>query len=142
MSNRRAYIDKLTPAERAIRDAMVAVEAIPGGHVLLTEAISLLQRAKDKVGDYVDQQRDAGNAETEFAWVIERGDSSPSAPTYWTGPSGLSGDDGGWSQDHMDAIRFAREEDARQVMCRFRYPNCRACEHGWIVRALSPQEGA
>ena len=69
---------------------------------------------------------------TEFAWVIERGDSSPDAPTYWTGPSSLSGEDGGWSQDSTDAIRFAREEDARKVAYYFRRPNCRICEHGWM----------
>lgn len=68
---------------------------------------------------------------TEFAWVIERGDSSPSAPTYWAGPADHS--DGRWSQDHMDAIRFAREEDARRVAYHFRQPNCRICEHGWMA---------
>ena len=49
------------------------------------------------------------SAQDEFAWVIERGDSQPSAPTYW------SGHDDRWSQDHMDAVRFSRKQDAERV---------------------------
>ena len=71
--------------------------------------------------------------ETEFAWVIERGDTPPSAPAYWTGGEG-------WSQDHMDAVRFARKQDGEKVAYHFRQPNCRVCEHGWIG-AIATKEG-
>lgn len=50
---RRICLDKLTHAERAIHDAMRAVEEA-GADVRLTSAIVLLQRAKDKVADFVD----------------------------------------------------------------------------------------
>jgi predicted RNase H-like nuclease (RuvC/YqgF family) len=50
---RRAYIDKLTPAETAIREAVLAVEAM-GADVRLTEAVILLGKARDRVADFVD----------------------------------------------------------------------------------------
>lgn len=50
---RRNRIDLYTPAETAIREAMIAVEAA-GCHPLLTDAVILLQQAKDKVADFVD----------------------------------------------------------------------------------------
>ena len=56
MSNeipRRAYINKLTPAEHAIYDAIAAVEAA-GADVRLTDAVNLLQAARHSVADYVD----------------------------------------------------------------------------------------
>lgn len=62
---------------------------------------------------------------TEYAWVIERGDSPPSSPTYYTGGSD------GWSQDHLDAIRFSRKQDAERAAYHLRWPNCRIAEHGW-----------
>lgn len=54
---RRARIDKMTPAELAIRDAILAVEEVGCG-VLLTEAVVLLGQAKDKVADYVDKLKE------------------------------------------------------------------------------------
>lgn len=50
---RRSRLYEFTPAERAIWDATQAVEAA-GCHPLLTEAVNLLQRAREKVADYVD----------------------------------------------------------------------------------------
>lgn len=50
---RRARLDLLTPAERAIYNAIQTVEAA-GTHPALTEAVNLLQRARDMVADYVD----------------------------------------------------------------------------------------
>jgi len=52
---RRIRIELLTPAEAAIRAAVDAVEAA-GCHELLTEAVILLQQAREKVADYVDAQ--------------------------------------------------------------------------------------
>lgn len=56
MSNeipRRAHIDRLTPAETAIREAVVAVEAA-GCDVRLTRVVVKLQEARDMMADFVD----------------------------------------------------------------------------------------
>lgn len=50
---RRCCLNKLSQAERAIHDAMAAVEAV-GADVRLTDAVILLSAAKDSVADYVD----------------------------------------------------------------------------------------
>ena len=60
-----------------------------------------------------------------WGWVIERGDSQVSAPTYWAGPEY-------WSQNHMDAIRFMRKEDGERVACKLGQGYHRVCEHAWI----------
>jgi hypothetical protein len=52
---RRIRIDLYTPAEAAIRNAVIAVEGA-GAHTLLTEAINLLHQAQEKVADFVDGQ--------------------------------------------------------------------------------------
>ncbi len=57
---RRNRIDHLTTPERAIRDALLAVER-QGAHPLLTDASNLLQQAKDKVADYVESADSAKN---------------------------------------------------------------------------------
>jgi len=54
-SRRRIDIQRLTPAETAIRNAMLAVEDV-GADPLLTDAVNLLQQARDKVADYVDRE--------------------------------------------------------------------------------------
>ena len=46
-------MDLLTPAEKAISDAVLAVEDA-GCDVRLTDAVILLQKARDKVADFVD----------------------------------------------------------------------------------------
>ena len=50
---RRIQLEKFTPAELAIYKAVEAVEALPPD-VRLTEAVNLLQKARDRVADYVD----------------------------------------------------------------------------------------
>ena len=50
---RRIRMDRWTPAERAIYDAIQVVEAA-GADERLTDAVILLGRAKDRVADYVD----------------------------------------------------------------------------------------
>lgn len=47
---RRSCIDQLTPAELAIRQAVDAVEAV-GADPRLTDAVTLLQQAREKVAD-------------------------------------------------------------------------------------------
>lgn len=51
---RRCYVNLMTPAELAIREAIRVVEEA-GCHPLLTDAVVLLTTAKDKVSDWVDQ---------------------------------------------------------------------------------------
>jgi len=53
---RRADVTLDTPIETAIRDAIAAVEAA-GAHPLLTEAVVLLGKAKDKVSDWAELER-------------------------------------------------------------------------------------
>lgn len=50
---RRRRVDLYTSAEKAIAGAMAAVEEA-GCHPLLTEAVNLLTKAKEKVADYVE----------------------------------------------------------------------------------------
>lgn len=52
---RRCRLYEMTPAERAIYDAVQAVEAA-GTDPLLTDAVVLLQQAREKVADYVDRK--------------------------------------------------------------------------------------
>lgn len=56
MSNsfpRRNIVSQLTPAEKTIYDAMQMVEEMPADE-RLTDAVILLQKAKEKVADFVD----------------------------------------------------------------------------------------
>jgi hypothetical protein len=50
---RRAQVDKMVKAELAIREAMLAVEEMPAD-VRLTDAGVLLEKARNKVADFVD----------------------------------------------------------------------------------------
>lgn len=52
---RRCQIELHTPAEAAIRAAILAVEEMPADP-LLTDAVSLLSDAQGKVADYVDRE--------------------------------------------------------------------------------------
>lgn len=67
---------------------------------------------------------------TEYGWVIERGNSEPSAPDYWCG--------NGWSRDNLRAVRFARQIDAENTANGFDEDDRlatdkshRVAEHGW-----------
>lgn len=66
-------------------------------------------------------------SESEFAWVIERADTEPSAPAYWIGGSD-------WSQDNLDAVRFSRKQDAEKVASQLAGWHYRIAEHGWNAR--------
>jgi hypothetical protein len=50
---RRARLDRMTHAEREILAAVAAVERV-GADVRLTDAVVLLQAARESVADYVD----------------------------------------------------------------------------------------
>lgn len=51
---RRARLELQRPAERAIRGAIHAVEALPAD-IRLTDAVILLGQAFDKVADFIDE---------------------------------------------------------------------------------------
>lgn len=55
---RRNRIDLFTPAEAAIRQAILAVESA-GAHTLLTEAVTMLGQAQDKVADFAELEPDS-----------------------------------------------------------------------------------
>lgn len=57
---RRADITNQTPAEHAIRSAASAVDAL-GTDSLLSEALVLLDQARNKVADYVDRPKSGGH---------------------------------------------------------------------------------
>jgi len=61
---RKCHINLLTPMEKAIRDALEAVEA-GGADPLLTDAVSLLSQAGDKVAVFVDRQMVEATLQTE-----------------------------------------------------------------------------
>lgn len=50
---RRCQVNLYTPAEKAISEAINAVEKA-GAHPLLTDAVMLLAEAKEKVADFVE----------------------------------------------------------------------------------------
>ena len=64
----------------------------------------------------------------ERGWVIEHGASEPCRPRYWGGVHG-------WTYDHLKAVRFAREIDARSQAEAYddgAPDNYRVCEHMWV----------
>jgi hypothetical protein len=52
---RRIHMELNTPAELAIRAAVMVVETA-GSDPLLTDAVILLQQAREKVADFVDRE--------------------------------------------------------------------------------------
>lgn len=56
---RRCRIDLYIPAETAIRNALIAVEAL-GAHPKLTEVVSMLSDAQSKIADWHDGGRPGG----------------------------------------------------------------------------------
>lgn len=52
---RRNRIDQFFPQEKLIFDAMQEVEKMPAD-VLLTDAVNLLQQAREKVADFIDSE--------------------------------------------------------------------------------------
>lgn len=56
---RRSRIDLYIPAETAIRNALIAVEAL-GAHPMLTEVVSMLGDAQRKIADWHDDGRPGG----------------------------------------------------------------------------------
>ena len=69
---------------------------------------------------------------TEFAWVIESEDISASMPLYYAGYDEVIAATC-WSYNHMEAIRFARKEDAEKMSSRMQQKNNRIAQHGWMI---------
>jgi hypothetical protein len=55
---RRIRLDLNTPAELAVRNAVNEVEKLPAD-TRLTEAILLLDQAREKIADYIDAKADS-----------------------------------------------------------------------------------
>lgn len=64
---RRVRLDQSTPAETAIRGALRAVEDLPPD-VRLTDAVVLLQAARESVADFVDGIRGTRRSVAERPW--------------------------------------------------------------------------
>jgi uncharacterized protein (DUF433 family) len=73
---RRNCLDRLTPAELAIRAAIDAVEMV-GADVLLTQTVVLLGQAADKLADYIDGTK----PEPVYDVGQERDAAPPAAPS-------------------------------------------------------------
>lgn len=78
---RRNQIDLYSRAELAIRNAMLAVESMPAD-VLLTEAVVMLEKAKEKVADYIDSTS-RGHATCRCGEPIAFAPSSDEMPAHW-----------------------------------------------------------
>jgi hypothetical protein len=83
--------------------------------------------------------------ENESGWLIERADSSPAEPRYWAAGQREAERSSAWTSNHMQAIRFARKEDAERVAARIMKDiDVRICEHDWSVTtkrtALTPRD--
>ena len=67
----RMRVDQMTPAELAIREAMLAVEAMPADE-RLTDAVCLLRDASAKVYAYaLESEADGRRIAESCGWVIQ-----------------------------------------------------------------------
>jgi len=89
-TERRHRMDLMNPAELAILNAMAEVEKI-GADERLTEAVNLLQKAKELVGDFEDCK--------EIGRLVKSKDHDQ--PFYWDGLSFVSID----GSLRLDSIR-------------------------------------
>ena len=65
---------------------------------------------------------------SEVGWLIELKPSVVSAPAYW----GIAADgELDWTPDHLAAIRYAREEDARKIIRYYGWTEAHPVEHQW-----------
>lgn len=88
----------------------------------------------DALVKFAGECRDADDS----GWLIERADSEPAEPWYWsagaywlepiTDPGRLAA----WTQNHNEAIRFARKDDAEKLAKRLlTHVEVRVCQHVW-----------
>lgn len=114
--------------EELERDSELAVDRrfLAIGRTQIELGFMAVCRAILKPGRYVIDPASAPEIET--GWVLEREDSPPAEPLYYS-PS----DDGHqpqWSRDDLVAIRFAREIDASRLAAALGV-QVRVCEHQW-----------
>lgn len=77
---------------------------------------------------------------TRFAWVIEHGNSTAAEPDYFAGFDAFKHFK--WTRNHLDAVRFLREQDATAVARGDRLGDQhRVCEHGWDEGAAGGEAG-
>jgi hypothetical protein len=78
MNNIPRRIDTLrhTPAEKSITEAMVMVEQA-GCHPLLTDAVVLLGKAREKVADFMDGAASPAEPSSPAGEAGERGEEAP-----------------------------------------------------------------
>lgn len=106
----------------------------------MTEMSDLTQAEADEIVQAVSDNFRAAlttimgrRVKDEFAWVIEHGNSPVSQPLYWT--AGLPIKElppRHWHSNHLEAIRFARKEDAEKIATALlEGVPVRICEHGW-----------
>lgn len=72
---RRNDLSLMTPAEKAIHDAIVEVEKV-GAHPTLTDIVLKLSNAKDELSDYIE------TIPTANAFDATAGDPVPPDPTH------------------------------------------------------------
>ena len=65
----------------------------------------------------------------EFGWLIER-EPSPQGPSYWTPKHAMLRVEP-WTWDNLEAVRFARKEDAERVMQTLPGGPYKVVEHAW-----------
>jgi len=95
----------------------------PAGVQLEREDYDLFVEAADQISALLALSDPA--VRDAVGWVIEGAWSDPAAPQYWAGSSL-------WMSDHMCAIRFAREHDAKQAAsAMLDGMNIRICQHIW-----------
>ena len=66
----------------------------------------------------------------EYGWLIEHKETGPAGPAYWT-PKPFMLRVEPWTFDNLDAVRFARREDAQRVADTLPGGPHRVAEHGW-----------
>lgn len=122
-------MDESTPAERAIYDAMRAVEEMPA-HPVLTEAVVMLGRARDRVADFVDGV--AGQPEAD-EWLAARaaGAAVEDGKEPWLARLRELLDDRDWHprRSHVEGLlNYARElREQRASATAVRLWECPAC---------------
>jgi hypothetical protein len=94
-------------------------QALPSYDRVIADHIRAARKLLNKVEAAVKARRGE-----ETGWVIERADSEPSRPMYFTGKN--------WDYDNLKAVRFARKEDV-QTMSRYMFPGepHRIANHMW-----------
>jgi hypothetical protein len=141
-------LNRADTAEAALADARVALQGlsdaattvwhrasigtgivdVPALDALL-EAIATTRAALAAAGETA--------APMQFAWLVERGQSEKHSPTVWWigGPDTTNRSGESWTQDAFKATRFARRDDAQEIVDRlFTHrgePTARAVEHGF-----------